>query len=445
MNHLLNITKKELKELLTPGSIVSVVFVVILFMAMGSLISGETSDLTSPSKIGLVDGDDYTGTGVDWSEFSIDSVYEYYEAQWDLTPEEAADYIIILDSRYDDGLAITKEMMDKGINTAFGIGPGFSENLNNGVQVKLTTYYVFKNEGIMGSASSSISSVISQWISQSISHEIVSHLSDPDTADFALYPVDYISSSYTYVNGEICEGVTPMDITTSMMSQTMMVPVIIMIVIVMIGSIVISSMGNEKENKTLETLLTMPVKRTTIVSGKLLAAAAVGLVFGLAYMIGMVFYMGAMTQGIGGVNLADYGLSLGITDWAIIGVMIFLAIFCALGLCMIMGAFAKNYKAAQTMTLPISILAMIPMFVIMFISWESLPSVMQGVLFAIPFTHPMMVMDNLMFGNYEIVIAGLIYLLIFMLVTIMLTVRIYKSDILITGFKLKKRKKAQKE
>ena len=218
------------------------------------------------------------------------------------------------------------------------------------------------------------------------------------------------------------------------MGQTMMMPIIIMIIIVMIGSIVIGSVGNEKENKTLETLLTLPVKRTVIVAGKLLASAITGLVFGAAYMLGMMMYMGSLMNTMtGDVTLESLGMALGLVDWAMVLVVLFLAILSALGLCMILGAFTKNYKAAQTMTLPISVLAMIPMFILMFMGWESLSVVAKVLLFIIPFTHPMMVMNNLMFGNIELVILGMGYLLVFTAVIIYITVRLYKSDILITG------------
>jgi ABC-2 type transport system permease protein len=100
---------------------------------------------------------------------------------------------------------------------------------------------------------------------------------------------------------------------------------------------------------------------------------------------------------------------------------------------MILGAFTKNYKMAQTMTLPISGLAIIPMFVFMFSSWESLGTVGQALMFLIPFSHPMMAMDNLIFGDMSIVLFGIAYLVVFDIIMILITVRIYSSDILITG------------
>lgn len=430
MNHLANITKKELRELLTPSSIASIVVVVVLLMSMGTLIGGEMDEVTSASTIGIVNGDDG-----EYSKLAIDYIYDYYDQSYGLDREAASEYIIPLESDISDNLAILNEMKDKGIGTAIGISETFSTDISSGQKGTMSDYYLYESSGILGAATSSVTNAIISYVSSGISYNLLKGMV-PAGSDmsFLLYPVSYSGdNTYTYINGNVYTNITPTEISSAMTSQSMLIPIIIMIIIVMIGSIVISSMGNEKENKTLETLLTMPVKRTTIVAGKLIAAAITGLVFGLAYLVGMMTYMNGLMSGTGDVDLAEYGLSLGATDWVIILVMIFLAILCALGLCMILGAFVKNYKAAQTMTLPIGVIAMIPMFVTMFSSWDALPGFMQGILFAIPFTHPMMIMDNLMFDNTLLVYSGLVYLVLFTIATIYITVRIYKSDILITG------------
>ena len=442
MNHLLNLTKKELKELLTPGAIVSVVMMVFIFMGVGTMISSETESLSAPSKIGIINDD----TGY-WSEFAIESMYYYYTDYPEgpmLAYEEALEYIFVLDVPSGDFEGINKEMNDNGLVTVFLIPDDFTERINSKEQTTIRQYYVFNNEGLLGTTSSLVSSLQIPLVSSMISYELTSSITEPGTpAGFLLQPV-VVSPPQTYVKGEIHDGVTPTDIASTIMSQTMMVPIVIMMIIMVIGGMVISSMGTEKENKTLETLLTMPMKRTTIVSGKLMAAAIVGLIYGILYMVGMSFYVGGVTGSMGGVNLQDYGLSMGILEWALMAVMIFLAIFCALGICMILGAFTKNFKASQTMLLPIMVLAMIPMFVTMFTTWGSLPPLVQGIIFAIPFSHPMMGMNNLMFGDMTIVLAGIAYLLVFTLAIIFITVRLYKSDILLTGLGATRAGKAAK-
>ena len=260
-------------------------------------------------------------------------------------------------------------------------------------------------------SSSVLSSVVS-ILNTSLSQEIMSSAGTGLDYDFVTNPiVSGTNDVSTIVDGEVHTGITPSDISNEITSQTLMIPIVIMIIIMMVGSIVISSMGSEKENKTLETLLTMPIKRTSIV-------------------------MGSMTGTIAGsssVNLEDLGMSLDILDWFLIMVSMFLAIVCALGICMILGAFAKNYKSAQTMTMPLSILAMIPMFIIMFTGWYGSGGVLQAITFAIPFSHPMMAMQALMYGDMTLVLGGIAYMAVFALVSILITVRLYNSDILITG------------
>jgi ABC-2 type transport system permease protein len=253
--------------------------------------------------------------------------------------------------------------------------------------------------------------------------------------DFLKYPIKS-SATYTYVKGELRSDVTPAEISEALTGQTMFIPIIIMIIIMMVGSIVISSMGSEKENKTLETLLTLPISRTVIVTGKIIAAALVGLIFGIAYMFGMAFYLSSVTfmaVGDSGLDLEALGLALGVTDYALIAVSMFLSITCALGICMILGAFAKNYKSAQTMTMPLSILAILPMFITMFSGWYGSNALIKGVLFVIPFSHPMMASEALMNGDISLVLAGIAYMAAFAVVSILITVRLYRSDILVTG------------
>jgi ABC-2 type transport system permease protein len=104
---------------------------------------------------------------------------------------------------------------------------------------------------------------------------------------------------------------------------------------------------------------------------------------------------------------------------------------------MLLGAMARDYKAAQSLTLPIMFLAMLPFFVLMMKDFNTLPALLQAVLFAIPFTHPMMAMNNLMFDDYGLVLAGIAYQLMFAAITVAAAVWLFKKDLLITGRKKK--------
>ncbi len=445
MNHLWNLVRKELKELLTPAALLSVIVVTVLFIALGSFMGGETKDMADLKPVGYIDLSEKTGT--DFAQIGIDGLKAYYDST---EGHPSSDYVKRFDmtSKYGTA-AFDSEMYDKmvkeGIDTVIVIMPDFNRNLNLWEHGALCVYWNQTSLGLFSAISAATSQTAVQMISLSISEHILEGSMSPEHADVSLHPC-YYSGQATFLKGQIHNGVSPDEVYSAMSQQNMFVPIIIMLIIVMIGSIVISSMGNEKENKTLETLLTLPVNRTTIVAGKLIGSTIAGLVMGALYMVGMYFYVSGMSGGSSSkVTLESLGLALSITDWLVVVVFMFLAIICALGICMILGAMAKNYKAAQTYIMPISILAVVPMFVTMFSSIDSLPMFAQVLLFAIPFTHPMVIMQNLMFGNTVWIIGGAIYLILFTVITFYITVKIYNSDILITGLKRKKKGKKSGE
>lgn len=428
MSHMTNIIKKEVRELLTPGSVISVLFMVVLFAGLGGLIGGEVDSAAELPTFGLIaeDGDYYE----DWNPTDVlKSAYD-----------KDASKIVIMDSTCDSSDAdIVAEMQERGIANVIALPSieSFNQSIADQTQVSVRQFYLYEPTGLFGSVSSTVMSSVVSILSSSLSQKLVTDAGSDVDYQFLMTPIGTASEDIsTIVDGQAHSGITPYDISNEITSQTLMIPIVIMIIIMMVGSIVISSMGSEKENKTLETLLTMPVKRTSIVSGKIVAAAIVGLVYGLAYMVGMSIYMGSMTGSITGassVSLEDLGMALGAADWVLVMVSMFLAIVCALGICMILGAFAKNYKSAQTMTMPLSILAMIPMFIIMFTGWYGAGGAIQFITFIIPFSHPMMAMQALMYGDMTLVIGGIVYMAAFAIVSVLITVRLYNSDILITG------------
>ena len=439
MNHLLNVTKKELRELFTPGAVASVVLVIVIFVVMGQAMSGHSDEISAPPSIGVVYEED--ASIVIYDNYTYQSLVE---AAYKSTYGNNVDlsHIHVMKAAYGDEKAITDEISSNGYKYAIALPKALHTNLDHtsATQCEKTTipvYYVYKSGGVFSSTSSITSASLVSNISSLLSLSIMKTITgNPDPA--IVYNLEHPvvtsnSQTHTLVNGKVYEGVTPYQISSAQLGQSMMIPIVVMLVITMVGSVVVSSMGSEKENKTLETLLTMPVKRTVIVSGKLLAAAIMGLFYGGCYLIGMMSYSNGLSSGLSSINLNDYGLGMTPVGWVTLFVILFLSIFSALGICMILGAFTKNYKMAQTMVMPVSVMAIIPMMVLLFSDWSSLPTLLQGIMFAIPFSHPMMAMSNIVLGNTALIMAGIAYLAVLDAVLVFITVRLYNSDILITG------------
>ena len=125
---------------------------------------------------------------------------------------------------------------------------------------------------------------------------------------------------------------------------------------------IITSMGLEKENKTLETLLTLPVKRESIILGKMAGAIVVALLMAVVYIGGFNYYMSSFTPPVeGGTNLMQT-LGLVMTSFIIsFGYFLVFDNSGSLSICMILECLAKMLKAPRY-AFPIILLVMIPIF-----------------------------------------------------------------------------------
>jgi ABC-2 type transport system permease protein len=304
----------------------------------------------------------------------------------------------------------------------------FSQGIYADNPGEIEIYWIMKGAGIMDSISSGVVEGLIQAVNHGISTQLIQEDSSFDPA-LVLNPTQRVET--TFFKGKGVEGLSASQLTNILSSQSIVIPIVVMMLIIMAGASVISSMGMEKENKTLETLLTLPVRRSHIVIGKMIGSALVGMIMAAIYMIGFSRYMSSFQ--ISDVNLADFGLALGIQDYLLIGVSLFTALLAGLSLCIVLGTFAKNYRSAQTLVFPITALAVISMFITMFKDFDTVPAVLRIFVFAIPFSHPMMAMRALMMDNYPLVISGIAYTAVFMVIMIVVAVRIFNSDRLLTG------------
>ncbi len=93
------------------------------------------------------------------------------------------------------------------------------------------------------------------------------------------------SKDFVIVQDKMAEG-SANEVAGLISQQSMLIPIVLMMIVIYSSQMVISAMAMEKQNKTLETLLTVPIKRTSIITAKMLAAGLVGLISAGVYMFG---------------------------------------------------------------------------------------------------------------------------------------------------------------
>jgi len=374
---------------------------------VGQTIGNIGETMEEKPVVGIVDMDDG-----DFSDIAMSVLIEKAEVIYNGNDAEGG----LEEVRKENGVALLV------------IPENFSQSIYANHPGEIEIYWIMKGAGMMDSISSGVVEGLIQAVNQGISTKLIQEDSSYDPA-LVLAPTTRVET--TFFKGKEIEGLSSSQLGNMLSSQSIVIPIVVMMLIIMAGASVISSMGMEKENKTLETLLTMPVRRSHIVIGKMVGSALVGMIMAAIYMIGFSRYMSSFQ--ISDINLADFGLALGTQDYLLVGISLFVALLAGLSLCIVLGTFAKNYRSAQALVFPITALAMISMFITLFKDFDTIPVVLRILVFAIPFSHPMMAMRALMLDNYSLVIGGIAYTAVFTAIMIVVAVRIFNSDRLLTG------------
>jgi len=317
------------------------------------------------------------------------------------------------------------------------IPSGFSQNITEGKTAELEVYTPFRGGGITESASSSaVSSLLSFFENNLVNQRIAEVSKDPETFlnPIALSEKSIIKGKGVDINPSVLFGLV--------LSQSIMMPVGIMMLLIFAMQLAATAVASEKEEKTLETLLTLPINRFMILAGKLTGSIIVAVVGAIAYLIGFSYYMSSFTGMIpseAGVDLASIGLAPTLLSYTLLGLSLFMALLSALALAISISVFAEDVRGAQALVGPLSILFVFPMIFTMFTDITALPFPLSTILLAIPFTHPLLAANVAFTGNYLVAVGGIVYMIIFTVLVLYVAARLFGTEKILTA-KLKFRR-----
>lgn len=415
MRKFLNLIKKETKELLNIQLIASLLFTLILFYFMGTLMQGEMEKAAAPQEIAVWD--------LDSSELSQGIIASLSSANFKVT---------MLDEK--DKESAIERARGSSATLLVLIPKGFGRSVSEFNSMDIETYYFIRGFSISAtSASGAVKSVISavnSYISDSFLAQKVPGV-DPEELKNPVKNRDFV-----IIKNKVAEG-SPAEVSSFILSQSTFVPIILMMIIIYSSQMVISAVAMEKENKTLETLLTVPIRRNYIVIAKMLSSGLVGLLTAGIYMVGLRSYMGGAMGRIPSSNqlnsvVQKLGLVFTPQGYLILGISLFLAILCGLAIAVILGVLAKDLKSAQSLLMPIIFLVLIPYFITLFSDVNSLSLPLKVLVWIIPFSHPFLATQNILLANYPPVFYGILYMLVVFSILVFIAARIFSSDRVLT-------------
>jgi ABC-2 type transport system permease protein len=325
------------------------------------------------------------------------------------------------------------------------IPSGFSQNITEDKTAELEIYTPFRGGGIAETASSSVLTTLVSSFEEGLVYERIAEkfTESPGTV---LNPIDLKEKSIIKGKGV---DINPNNLFSVILSQSIIIPVGIMMLLIFAMQLAATAVASEKEEKTLETLLTLPINRFTILAGKLTGSILVAIVGAIAYLIGFSFYINSFTGIIptnAGVDLAAIGLTPSLLYYILLGISLFLALLAALALAISIAVFAEDVRGAQALVGPLTMLLIFPMIIILFTDVYALPFPLSIILLAIPFTHPMLTANVAFTGKYLAAIGGIIYMALFTVAVLYIAARMFGTEKILTAklkfkrFSLKRKK-----
>lgn len=418
MKKLFVLIKKEIRELLTPQMFIPLLAIMLVFVFIGKVIGKEAAKTQVAQPIEILDLD---------NSATSKGVIEILK-QSNLNPDVA-------DSG--DVQKIMNEAKQKNEKAVLVIPKGFEDGINNLLPQKIEIYSILKSFSFAGSRSDALLRTALALANENLSNQLLSKSAakiNPATIKHPLQENNFV------VVGQKQANISPAAVSGFISSQTTFIPIILFLVIVFASQLVAVSIASEKENKTLETLLSSPVSRQSIIAAKLLAAGIVALLASVVYLFGMRYYMTGLTSGSMQITIdaatkaaiVQLGLTFSAGDYFLLGLSLFFGILAALSVAIILGSFAEDTKNAQGVIAPLMILILIPYFLIIFLDISSLSPALRWLVYAIPFSHPFLAASNILLGQYQSVWLGILYMALFFVVFVYIASRIFASDRIFT-------------
>lgn len=415
MKKFLNLFKKEIKELITVQLIFSLAFTIIIFYFIGNVARTEMSKVQGVKDIYVLNLDDSDLSGeilrnLAFANFRINLLdVKDRESAVDFAKKNNIDLLLI-------------------------IPEGFGSAVERFQLKEIETYSFIRSFSVSATARSELVKQIILAINNYLSNNLLKAKIPEIKPEDIKNPIK--SKNFIVVKDRIAEG-SVSDVSNFVYSQSIFIPIILMMIITLTSQMILSAIAMEKQDKTLETLLTVPISRNQIVIAKMFASGLIGLLSAGIYMIGFRFYMGGF---MGNINTSEQvkavveKLNLQFTSesYILLGISLFLAILCALAMSTILGVLSEDLKSAQSASFPIVLLVLIPYFLSIFSDMTSLSLPLKVLLLAIPFSHPFLASQNLLLGNYQIVLYGILYMSVVFAILIYIAGRIFSTDRVLT-------------
>ena len=197
---------------------------------------------------------------------------------------------------------------------------------------------------------------------------------------------------------------------------------IIMAIVMSTSNMATTATAVEKENGTMETLLTFPIKIKDLVIGKYLATVIMGFI---SSIVGLILTLGSLLIATNYFEVfKDISFNFNIISVLISILVVILASLFISGLSILVTSFAKSYKEAQSMCSTLNMLTVIPMFITI------LGMEINRWYYLIPILNYTQILMDIFSGNIDIIAVLMIVIssIIYVVIVIAYILKQYKYE-----------------
>ncbi|RLF16343.1 MAG: hypothetical protein DRJ97_01205 [Thermoprotei archaeon] len=318
----------------------------------------------------------------------------------------------------------------------------FTESIVNMDRAKVEVYVSLKSIGLAGmSKGATIGSVV-DLLKHRLSELLVADLGG-SRPSFFVDPLEPIVS--TIYRGRTLRGVRPEAFAGLASSQAFTISFVMLALLVLASQLVATSIASEREQKTLEALLTLPVSRATIIAGKLVGAMIVSVIGAAGFMLGLSFYMSSFIPPEAASEAAravSAVLSIPVEGYVLLASSVLLSLVASLSIVVLLASLAEDVRSAQTLLslvfIPLFLAALVAAF-----TAADLRSPLTWPLLIVPFTNPVVSAMLVINGTYLPVALSMVALLVETAAFIYLAASFYSSEkVLVVRLKLRPRREA---
>lgn len=401
---------KDLKELVRDRKALALVTVMplLLFSALGVL--SNYSLTKTPTVMVFVDQDlGYGSTNYGAQLYSLIQ-----------SSGQSVDLVVVNESSFQTA---ERMVVDGQAVLALLVPANFSRTLNQTFGVANVT--IFLNPG------STKAQVVDQIVGNALG-EISSHVSLSrvervvgSNASQVLYPIVERVISYA--------PKTPFNTSVSTPYAGLLPALIVLVSVETNVGLIIDSLVGEKERRTLEMLLVTPISKWGLIVGKTLAILVVSLVSAISILVGILLEVGLTFSGLA-QNIIPTSIQIKpLQALALIAILTATVVVTQL-ITAALSAYATNTREANASIGLVMSLPVLSMYPLLFSSLFSLPTFVQAIMYALPFTYSYLLLNTVLIGPasplnlvYVVVLAGYMFALLYV------TVKLYGRESVLVG------------